>query len=102
MFASILGLLAADYRKPRAGRTYKPNGEREMARRRRQGAAARQLFSHLTFCVDLEGEACDLRTTGVWPRHLGPKENFITAGPFYDVRPSVKVGWGNVSIPGAS
>ncbi len=47
-------------------RTYRPNGERERARRVRQGAAWNQVWSHLPR-VDSPGDLV------VWPPHLGHK-----------------------------
>jgi hypothetical protein len=42
------------------GRRYEPNGEREMARRRRQHAAALQQESH--------------KPGAVWPQHIGDRD----------------------------
>lgn len=74
MFASLIGLLAADYQKPRTSRTYKPNGEREKARRRRQDACTQQLASHSPSIFDATGRGV------VWPRHLGQKAWFGMRG----------------------
>jgi hypothetical protein len=63
IFPEFPTLIARGAQGPRwrpPGRRYEPNGEREMARRRRQHAAALQQESHMPGTV--------------WPPHIGDRD----------------------------